>query len=215
MITQAVRPNSRLRELLRDVLRDRPSAIDPRALARRIHIERGDCAGDAATRVAERELLRVHRTEIAYLLRGAAGLRREVLDPSALSSAAWRACMFEQLDCIALDGLRASDELIRTLERCAHGAVETWPSAVELARASLALHDVEAGRVALAEALLAANWTREAASSFASALARPVHGANFARLLDGLIEAQRRLGHGVRAQRLAECAASFERGGAV
>jgi hypothetical protein len=213
MITDATLASSRLRDLLRDVLRDehdRPKAIDPRALARRIQIESGDRACDGATRAAERELLRVHRSEIAYLLRRAADLRRGAGESGALSLDAWRACMREQLDCIALDRLHASGELLGLLESCARGAIAGWPSASELARASLALHDVEAGRVAVAEALLDAGAVHEAASSFASALQRSVDADNFGRLLEGLIEAQHRLGHGVRARGLADCA----RGGA-
>jgi hypothetical protein len=198
-----------LREFLRDVLhegRTQPGAIEPRALARPIHIEGGDWASDATLRAAERELLRVHRAETAYLLRRAAALRRSVPAPGAPALDTWRVCMREQLACMALDRLRVSAELERVLEFCADRALESWPSAAELARAALALHDVEAGRIALAEALLAAGSAREAASAFASALERCVHGANFGRLLDGLIEAQRRLGCRDRAQSLSECA---------
>jgi hypothetical protein len=204
--------------VLDDVIRDaaahgirRPS-IDPRALVRRIDFDvLGGPDIDALELAAERELVRVHRAELAQLLRTAAGLRA-CGSPRPSELAAWRGCLREQLDCIAIDGWRVADSVRRVLAKCAGIDLALWPSADDIARAALALHDVEAGRVLLGESLLgesllagsplASDRVREAAAVFADALCRCVHRSNLARLLDGLLQAQVRLGHVDCARRL-------------
>lgn len=212
MNTLEARASSRiglaLRNVLDEVISDaaahgirRPS-IDPRALVRRIDFDvLGGPAVDALELAAERELVRVHRAELAQLLRTAAGMRAcGSARPSEL--AAWRECLREQLDCIALDGWQVASRVRRVLALCAGSDLALWPSAAEIARAALVLHDVEAGRVLLGDSLLAVDRAREAAAVFADALCRCVHRSNLARLLDGLLDAQVRLGHVDCARRL-------------
>ena len=201
-----------LRGLVNQVLREERAyryAIDPRVLARRIRIESASLALEGSgMHAAERELLRVHRSELARLLRTASVLRAATAAAGAsharqFSLEEWSACLREQLDCIALDDAQLSNDLTHLLARCLGSDIEGWPTAVELARAALALHDIEAGRVAFGRALLAAGHAHAAARLFADALARPIRSSNFGPLLDGLIEAQRRLGDFERAGFLA------------
>jgi hypothetical protein len=140
--------------------------IEPELLARTLHVDAW-CSAEALN-AAERELVRLHRTELAFLLREAASLRmrstasRSIPDEDALPLDAWRACFREALRSAALDCLRVSPALYRLLLDCRAANPERWPAAVDLARAALALHDVEAGRARLAEALLVAGRGREA-----------------------------------------------------
>lgn len=168
--------------------------IEPAVLARSIHVT-GWCSDELAS-AAEHELLRLHQTELAFLLREAARLRIETASATATERAAssslatWRACFRETLRCASRDGARASAELFGVLRRCRAADVARWPDAVELARAALALHDVEAGRARLGQALLSVGRVHEARTAFAAALSR-VHSARACEsLLNGLNEAQ-------------------------
>ncbi|MBI5433293.1 MAG: hypothetical protein HZA52_10730 [Planctomycetes bacterium] len=125
------------------------------------------------------ELERVHAREVAYLLREAARLR-STLDPrgrswrwlagKAGSLAAWRRALHAELELLALDRCRPSCDLARMLELCRGEDVADWPSALELADASLALASDEAGRLERVVALLAGGDFRAAARQAAGEL---------------------------------------------
>ncbi|MCC6406330.1 MAG: hypothetical protein IT453_04120 [Planctomycetes bacterium] len=125
------------------------------------------------------ELERVHARELAYLLREAARLR-STLEPRGRSwrwlagkagtLTAWRRALHEELALLALDRCRPSCDLARMLELCGGEDVADWPSALELADASLALAPDEAGRLERVVALLARGDFRAAARQAAEEL---------------------------------------------
>lgn len=187
-----------LRNLVALVLAQRRDAVwivDPGVLAHTLRVDAWLPEVELAE--AERELLRLHRVELAFLLREAAELRRE-LDhcshresrPCAMPLAAWRVSFREALRCAMLDGTRVSPELFALLLRCRARRIELWPSAVELARAALALHDVAPAHARLGSALLAERRAPEACVAFAVACARAPSGDDRQRALAELAVAR-------------------------
>lgn len=162
-----------LRTLVASVLANRREAawiVDASLLARRLRVD--GWLPEIELAEAERELLRLHRVELAFLLREAAALRCEPDGQTAMPLAAWRVSFREALRCAMLDGARVSPELFALLLRCRARSIELWPSAVELAHAALALHDVVPGHARLGSALLAERRAPEAYVAFAVAYTR-------------------------------------------
>lgn len=141
----------------------------------------------------ERELLHVHRLEVAALLREAAYLRLAeepvgglctrvpgpLAEPVAGSDAGptaddspWSVRALEVLVGCALDALELPD--LGVLARCLASDAAGWPSAVELAEASLVAHDDERGRIALGRALVYAGDAERAYAVLVGALRRGV-----------------------------------------
>ena len=140
----------------------------------------------------ERELVRVHRGELARLCRAAAALRLRqpgsALDPAEIS-----ACLSEELELLGGGGGGAfPDDLLVVLRRCLGADVAHWPSATALAAVSLLLAPHELGRLWLGQALLAAGEADDAARVFAVALARGPSRRGRALLRLGLGLARRR-----------------------
>lgn len=122
---------------------------------------------------ASEELGRVHRLEVAALLRGAARRRAAVeafgdlfpyekLSVDPLNT--WTARVVEELEILRLDhmdlpGAGRLARLLRTEPR-------RWPGAVDLAEAALLAEDGAAGRLVLGETLLAAGEPARAAEVF-------------------------------------------------
>jgi hypothetical protein len=101
---------------------------------------------------AERELARVHLAELAFLLREASRLRREGGRPQQV-----RACcegLAEALDCARRDGAQLGGRWVALARACVDRPCSAWPRASSLAAASLEMEPCEAGRAALARALL-------------------------------------------------------------
>lgn len=136
---------------------------------------------------AEGELLRVHRLEVAALLREAARMRNAgeplgSLYPYATPGPEPRLDArakpwfsgepLEDWTCRAveeIEGLRLDDMRVRgapLLRRCLRTDPRRWPSAVDLARAALSAEDGLAGRLALGRALLSAGDADGAAELF-------------------------------------------------
>lgn len=144
---------------------------------------------------AVQELRRVHELELAALLREASLMRfaREPLarshtllegPPLALSD--WRAAAEEELATLLRDEFLVVAGAVELLERCVAKRVADWPEPVELARKSLELEDCEAGRLRLAQGLLACGDHATAAVVCAAALARHPSPAFWPLFVEGL-----------------------------
>ena len=96
--------------------------------------------GRLTLEAALRELERVHYLEQARLLREACRLRRGPASPERL--ACWLRHCREELALAACDGVEPPADL----RACAVRALAAWPTARELARLSLELHDCRVGR---------------------------------------------------------------------
>jgi tetratricopeptide (TPR) repeat protein len=201
-----------LERLVRDVLaiaRIRPARIGIERASRAFTLTPGRSSGGSElVAAAERELLRLHRVELAFHLRQAA---RAVLAGAAetRSLAQRRAGLRDALAVAASDGMRASPALFALLERCLRAGGDA-PRASELARAALELHDVEAGRALSAEALLAAGELDEAQGAFARALARRPSAGVLHELVAGWTAAARLAGDVERVRDLERAARASE-----
>lgn len=112
-------------------------------------------------RPAERELLSVYREETAGLLREAFLIKfcsdkklQSLYRPErgALTAESWQAAADREVDSVSADGRRLDSVL--WLELCRGGSPEQWPSAIEIARASLRLVDCDQARIYYAVACL-------------------------------------------------------------
>jgi hypothetical protein len=146
---------------------------------------------------AERELVRVHLCELAYLLREASRLRR--VRHGVTELLACRAGLAEALECARRDGLGLPARWSLLAGFCAASAVEAWPRSVHLARAALEIEPCEEGRAELGRALLAAGDARAAAGAMAAALLGCRSAARAVPLLDELARVEERLGRRERA----------------
>jgi len=164
-------------------LRLRPAVPDP---ARRV--------GDLITLDREsswHELERVHRCEVARLLRLAAEL-----SAGELADAAWPELDRERdvdgwkseaaLECLLAlaDGVESA--AIDELATLVLSEPETWPGSKDLLEGSLITEDCEAGRLALARLHLAHETPRRALAVLSAALRRGVSDQNRWRLYTGL-----------------------------
>ena len=160
--------------------------------------------------LAELELERVERHEVALLLCAASALRavpavggllaphpiharaaRE-LGAAAQSSDAWRRRARELLALAARDEVELPQaERWASLERL---PLPRWPTAVELARTALLVEDGELARATLAHAYLAQGEPQKAVRTFVLLLARAPRPRERAAILQGLAAAHVELG---------------------
>lgn len=159
---------------------------------------------------AERELVAVHRAELAFLLREASRLRRggEVAAPER--RCAERACregLEEALGCAREDALALPARWSAAARACIVGAVDGWPRASTLARVALEVEPCAEGRVELARALSAEGDPDAAARVLASALLSCSSARRGAGLLEELAGLEQRRGRGRRARALRAWAA--------
>jgi hypothetical protein len=210
-----------LRDLVLEVLCDRRArrfALDPMQLARaaaalappaqRAGIADGACdAGRIAA--AQRELERVHASELALLLREAASLvlaRRARSHDPAPELDTWRSCAREALEACAADALAVDARVVELLEVCLLRHPSRWPSAVDLARSALHLEPCDIGRLRLAQAWMAEDEPWSASGVLALSVYRRPASRLEPRLLAGLVRAQSACGERSRARRIASLA---------
>ena len=164
---------------------------------------RSAATGQQAPR-AESELVRVHRSELAFLLREGA---RRCDSWCPADAQAWRGLVGEALTAARSDDLDLA-ALTPSSLNLAPGGVAPGLDAVELARASLSLAEHPLGRLELGLALQRRGHPRAASGVFAAALYGLAHlpGVLRARpwpdLIGGLAEAQEHSGHPTRARLL-------------
>jgi hypothetical protein len=155
---------------------------------------------------AERELVAVHRAELAFLLREASRLRRGSQGAaSGEPTAAERACrdgLDEALGCARGDALALPSRWQALVRACIVGTVDEWPQASTLARLSLEVEPCAEGRVELARAHLAEGRPEAAGRGLATALLTCPSARRGADLLDELARLEERLGRGRRARAL-------------
>jgi len=221
MSGQDARAPERLRDLVREVLRDRRArrfAFDPERLAMAgialaPPAARGaflDGARDAVRiAAAQRELERVHVIELAFLLREAARFvlaqrARSPDPPPELDT--WRTCAREALAACAADALAVDARVVEVLQACVRLPSLRWPGAVELARLALHLEPCDIGRLRLAQAWMAEGAPWAASGVLALSLHRRPASRLEPRLLAGLVRAQSACGERTRARRIASLA---------
>jgi len=160
---------------------------------------------------AERELERVHRAELAALLRQATALgaaRRTTVVPFPLrrpSARLWRRRVRSTLHALDLAGWKP--EGFALLEELVESPVRRWPSVVRLARAARHAEDTELARVCLGYSLLAERDADQAGRLFATLLKHDTTLRHRWRILEGLALAHAALGRRVLALGAIEAAA--------
>ncbi len=119
----------------------------------------GAVLGWVSQRAARAELERVHRIELAYLLREASRRRMAAGSPPDGAPPApgdalehLRARLREELESWDLDGLALSPDVLRVARGCRLGEPTGWPRAEELAWASLQVDGCAEGRECLRRA---------------------------------------------------------------
>lgn len=124
----------------------------------------GAVLGWVSQRAARAELERVHRIELAYLLREASRRRTAAGSPPDGAPPApgegdalehLRARLREELESWDLDGLALNPDVLWIARGCRLGEPTGWPRAEELAWASLQVEGCAEGR----ECLRRARWT--------------------------------------------------------
>ena len=170
-------------------------------------------APDERLAAAERELVSVHRIELALLLREAARLRVGGAGGAAGGDAGGRdvaaggeperACrrgLEEALDCARRDGLSFPVRWTALASRCVLEAPTAWPPASVLAGAALEAEPCEAGRAVLSLALEAEGDPLGATRALAAALLTCPSAARGALWLGRLARLEQGLGHAARAR---------------
>ena len=138
-----------------------------------------------------RELERVHRCEVARLVRRAAELQGGEAADSAWpefgrlpNPKGWRSAAALECALALVDGIESA--AIEELVALVLSSPGTWPDARALLAMSLTTEDCEAGRLALARQHLASETPRRALAVLSATLRRGVSNQNLWRLYTGL-----------------------------